>query len=177
MTYSEKSLTLMREANVHELVELLNLYWTKSMNQNERVEAFATIVYLGAILVLAFNFVSNLFDGVVFACVWHRYASLYAQSPLLDWAGFLRTKQTADLVFGTPFLPARAIISIPLFFNYRKIVVNVAYRSPLRNRYPLLNRSISLLLSWIVTNLGLVAALTYGLVKTSSLRTGVPIFI
>lgn len=176
MTYSEKSMSLMREANVHELVELMNLYWTKSMNQEERVEAFATAVYLGAILVLAFNFVSNMFEGVVFAGVWHRYASHYAQSPLLDWAGFLRMKQTADLVFGTPFLPARAIISIPFFFKYRKAVVRIAYKSPLRYRFPIINRSMSLLLSWVGLNLGLVAALTYGLVKASSLRTGVSIF-
>ena len=176
MTYSEKSLSLMRQANVHELVELMNLYWTKSMNQEERVEAFATVVYLGAILVLAFNFVSNLFDGVVFASIWHRYVSTRAQSPLLDWAGFLKMKQTADMVFGTPFLPFRAIVSIPFFFKYRQIVVGIAYKSPLRHRYPIINRSVSLLISWIVTNLGLVAAITYGLVKMSSLNTGVSIF-
>eukprot|EP00984_Skeletonema_dohrnii_P027582 scaffold17175_cov126-Skeletonema_dohrnii-CCMP3373.AAC.1 len=44
LTYSEKTLSLLRGANVHEAVELLNLFWNKNMNHEERVEAFAVVV-------------------------------------------------------------------------------------------------------------------------------------
>ena len=46
MTYSEKTLSLMREANIHEFVELLNFFWEKNMTYEERKEAFTVRVGL-----------------------------------------------------------------------------------------------------------------------------------
>lgn len=178
MTYSEKTLKMMRDNNIHELVELLNLYWNKSMNYDERKETFWVFVYLGAILVLSYNFVANTMSGMVFAAAWARTSLATGTSPLSPgmWGKFLETKATLDLFFGGPCLPARAIVTIPWFFSYRKFVVASAHKSPLREKFPIINRCASLLLSYVVGNLAFVGGFTYTLVKMISLWTGVPVF-
>ena len=178
LTYSEKTLSLMRDANIHELVELLNLFWNRSMNENERKEAFTVIVYLGAITVLAYNFVANVMAGMVFAATWAKFSIQTGVSPISPgmWTKFLEAKSTMDLFFGGPCLPARALITIPWFFKYRKFVVAMSYRSPLREKFPIINRYFSLILTYIIANLGFVGGVTYLMVKIGSMRTGVPMF-
>lgn len=179
LTYSEYTLSLMREANVHELVELMGHFWSKNMNYDERKEAFVVLVYLGAILVLAYSFVANAMGGMVFAASWTRVASALGKSPLSPgaWDDLLRTKANMDMLFGGPMLPARVAATIPWFFQYRKLVVTLASASPtLREKYPVVNRITSLLVSWIFGNLVLVGAMTFGMIFAGSLMNGVPIF-
>ena len=178
LTYSEKTLGLMRDHNIHELVELMNLYWTRSMNYEERKEAFVVFVYLGAILVLSYNFVANVMSGLVFCAAWAMQSVATGASPLAPgmWAAFLQKKATLDVFFGGPCLPLRAIVTIPWFFRYRKMVVGMAYRSPLRQKLPIINRCMSLLMSWVVFNLAFVGGVTFSLLKLLALRTGVPVF-
>ena len=173
MTYSEKTLSLMREANVHELVELMNFFWTNNMTYDEQKEAFAVFVYLGAIIVLSYNFVANFMSGMVFAAAWARVALETGKSPLAPgmWSIFLQTRATFDMVFGGPFLPLRVAATIPWFFKYRKLVVGVAYLNPIREKFPILNRIFSLVFSWILANLVLVGGVTYGMVRLGSLWT------
>lgn len=178
MTYSEKTLGLMRDHNVHELVELMNFYWFRTMNEDERAEAFAVFVYFGAILVLAHNFVANLMSGMVFAVAWTKVSSATGISPLAPgmWSKFLETKSTLDVFFGGPCVPVRAILTIPWFFKFRRITVGLAHNSPLREKFPTINRCISVLLTYAVANLGFVGGVTYLMMKMLSLRSGVPIF-
>lgn len=178
MTYSEKTLSLMRDHNVHELVELMNLYWTKTMNYEARKEAFTVFVYLGATLVLSYNFVANVMSGMVFAAAWTKVSMAAGTSPLSPgmWAKFLETKSTWDIFFGGPCLPARAIITIPWFFRYRKFVISTAFNSPLREKFPTINRCMSLLLPWLVANIAFVGGATFLMVKMLSFWTGVPVF-
>ncbi|KAL7534292.1 hypothetical protein ACHAXR_007905 [Thalassiosira sp. AJA248-18] len=178
LTYSEKTLGLMREANIHEFVELMNFFWTKSMNDEERKEAFAVVVYLGAIVVLSYNFVANVMSGMVLAAAWTKSSMATGMSPLSPgmWSKFLETKSTLELFFGGPCLPVRAIITIPFFFSYRKFVVARANYSPLRERFPIINRCMSLILAWVVANLAFVGGMTFLMVKVLSLWTGVPVF-
>ena len=176
LTYSEKTLSLMREANIHELVQLLNYFWSHNMNFEERKEAFAVIVYLGAIMVLSYSFIANLMQGMVFAAAWFKVAAASGTSPLASsqmWASFIHTRSMLDFLFGGPFLPVRVAATIPWFFKYRKFVVTAAYISPLRENYPILNRIGSLLFSWVAANLALVGGFTYLLVKFASLKAGV----
>ena len=176
ITYSEKTLSLLRDANIHELVELLNLFWTNSMTFEERREAFAVLIYLGAIIVLAYNFIANLMSGIVFSVAWYKVAIATGLSPVASWPTFLQTKATLDMFFGGPCLPLRVAATIPWFFNYRKLVVATAYFSPLREKFPIINRCISLLLSWFIVNLALVGGMTFVMIAFASLRSGVPIF-
>mmetsp|Transcript_8464 Transcript_8464/g.17837 ORF Transcript_8464/g.17837 Transcript_8464/m.17837 type:complete len:354 (-) Transcript_8464:74-1135(-) len=179
MTYSEKTLSLMREANIHEFVELLNYFWNNNMNYEERKEAFAVLVYLGAIIVLSYSFIANLMSGMVFAGAWTKVALMTGKSPTASgilWTQFLQTKASLDMIFGGPFLPARVAATIPWFFQYRKFVVGLAYLNPMREKYPILNRCVSLLTAWVFANLALVGGTTYALVYIGSLRTGVPMF-
>lgn len=176
LTYSEKTLSLMRDANVHELVQLLNYFWNHNMNDEERVEAFAVFVYLGAIMVLSYSFIANLMQGMVFAAAWYKVAAVSGQAPLASpqlWSSFLQTRSFYNVVFGGPFLPVRVAATIPWFFNYRKFVVRTAYVSPLREKYPHLNRVVSLLTSWMFANLAFVGGVTYLLVKFASIQAGV----
>mmetsp|Transcript_14006 Transcript_14006/g.19897 ORF Transcript_14006/g.19897 Transcript_14006/m.19897 type:complete len:342 (+) Transcript_14006:194-1219(+) len=176
LTYSEKTLSLLRGANIHELVELLSLFWNKNMNNEERVEAFAVLVYLGAIMVLSYSFIANLMQGIVFAAAWYKVAAATGQAPLASpqvWSSFMQTKSALDFVFGGPFLPVRVAATIPWFFKYRYVVVRTAYRSPLREKFPILNRIVSLLSSWVFANLAFVGGVTYLLVKLASIKAGV----
>lgn len=176
MTYSEKTLSLLRDANIHELVELLNFFWTNNMSFEEQREAFTVLIYLGAIIVLSYNFIANLMSGVVFSAAWYKVAIATGASPLAAWSTFLQTKDTMDMFFGGPCLPLRVAATIPWFFKYRKFVVTTAYFSPLREKFPIINRCFSLLLSWAVVNLALVGGITYGMVRFASMKSGVPIF-
>ena len=176
LTYSEKTLSLLRGANIHEAVELLSLFWNKNMNHEERVEAFAVVVYLGAIMVLSYSFISNLMQGMVLAAAWYKVAAASGQAPLASpqlWASFLQTKTTLDFVFGGPFLPVRVAATIPWFFKYRGLVVRTAYFSPLREKFPILNRVVSLLSSFLFANLAFVGGVSYLLVKLASLKAGI----
>mmetsp|Transcript_6137 Transcript_6137/g.9570 ORF Transcript_6137/g.9570 Transcript_6137/m.9570 type:complete len:355 (-) Transcript_6137:1130-2194(-) len=176
LTYSEKTLSLLRGANIHELVELLSLFWNKNMNNDERVEAFAVIVYLGAIIVLSYSFIANLMQGMVFAAAWYKVAAATGQAPLASpqvWSSFMQTKSALDVVFGGPLLPFRVAATIPWFFKYRYFVVRTAYLSPLREKFPILNRIVSLLSSWVFANLAIVGGVTYQMVKLASIKAGV----
>ncbi len=178
ITYSEKSIRTIRDNNVHELVGLLDMYWTKNMGDKERTEAFTMVVYLGAMLILAYNFVANLMSGMVFAAAWTRIGMVAGKTPLHPgyWSKFLEAKSTMDILFGGPCLPARALIAIPWFFQYRKFVIGVARTLPLREKFPILNRYVALILSWVVANLAFVGGITLLMMKTGSLMSGVPIF-
>lgn len=176
MTYSEKTLSLLRDANIHELVELLNFFWTNNMTFEEQREAFSVIIYLGAVIVLAYNFIANLMSGFVFSAAWYKVSLATGASPIAAWPIFLQTKSTMDIFFGGPCLPLRVAATIPWFFKYRKFVVATAYFSPLREKFPIINRCLSLLFSWVVVNLVFVGGMTFGLVKYASIRSGVPIF-
>lgn len=178
MTYSEKSLSALRDGNIHEVIELLNFYWNRSMNEEERKEAFTVTVHLGAILILAYNFVANVMAGMVFAAAWTKSSMATGASPLSqgNWPLFLKAKSTLDIFFGGPCVPARAIITIPWFFVYRRFVISMTHNSPLRKNFPIINRYMSLILSWLVANLAFVGGLAYLMVKMGSVFTGVPIY-
>lgn len=176
ITYSEKTLSLLRDANVHELVELLNFFWTNNMTFEEQREAFTVLIYLGAMIVLAYNFIANLMCGAVFSAAWYKVAIATGASPISAWPVFLQTKASLDMFFGGPCLPIRVAATIPWFFSYRKLVVSTAYFSPLREKFPIINRCMSLLLSWVVVNLAFVGGLTFMMVQFASIRSGVPIF-
>lgn len=177
MTYSEKTLGLMRDHNIHEFIELMNFYWTKTMNYEERKEAFTVVIYLGAIAVLSYNFVANVMSGLVFAAAWTKLSLAAGTSPLSPgmWPKFLETKSTLDMFFGGPCVPARAILTIPWFFRYRKFVVSTAFHSPLREKFPIINRYMSLLLSWSIANIAFVGGVTLLMVQMLSLWSGVPV--
>ena len=178
MTLSEKSLKSLRDNDVHELIGLLNIFWTKNMGDRERTEAFTVAVYLGAIMVLAYNFVANVLSGMVFAASWSKICMEAGSSPLSpgNWPKFLEAKSAMEIFFGGPCLPARAIITIPWFFRYRKFVVGVARNLPLRGKFPIINKYASLILSWLVANLAFVGGITLLMMKMGSLMTGVPVF-
>lgn len=175
LTYSEKTLSLMREANIHEAVQLLNYFWSHNMNFEERKEAFTVIVYLGAIMVLSYSFIANMMQAMVFGAAWFKIAAVSGLSPLESpqmWTNFMHTRSRLDFLFGGPFLPVRVAATIPWFFQYRKFVVRMAYLSPLRKNYPILNRVASLLVSWIA-NLASVGGFTYLLVNFASIKAGI----
>jgi len=177
-TYSKKSLGLMQNQNIHELVALMDLIWTDTMNSEERKEAAMVILTLGATIILAYNFVANAMAGMVFAAAWTSVSARTGTSPLSPgtWAQFLATKATLDMFFGGLWVPFRAALTIPWFFRYRKLVVNLACRSPLREKHPVVSRIVSVVLSCLVANVVLVGGITFFLVQVLSLWTGVPVF-
>jgi len=178
MTYSEKTLSALSNHNIHELVEILNRYWNRSMNDEQRSESFAVFVYLGAILTLAYNFVANVMAGMVFASAWTKVSIATGSSPLSpgNWEIFLNVKSTMDMFFDGPFLPARAIITIPWFFKYRKFVVGAALKSPLKEKFPIINKYMSLILSFLGANIAFVGGVTFLMVKIGAIFSGVPVF-
>lgn len=178
LTYSEKALSALRESNIHELIEIFDMYWTKSMDPEARAEVFSVAVYSGAIAVLAYNFLANVMAGMVFTAAWVKISSEVGASPLSVgmWSKFLETKSTLDMFFGGPCLPARALLTIPWFFNYRQFVVGISRRSPLRKKFPIINRYASLILSWLLANLAFVICITFLTVKIGSLCIGVPMY-
>ena len=165
LTYSEKTLSLMREADIHELVELTRFFWTRNMNYEQKRETFVVIVYLGAVLVLAYNFVANMNAALVNAAAWTMASVKLGASPLSSlggWDTFLRAQKTLDMCFGGPFLPARVAITIPIFFKYQHWIRRLEARFPLKDKYPILNRVASLLTMWVGLNLVTYASVSVG---------------
>lgn len=179
LTYSEKTLSLMREADIHELVELTRFFWTRNMNYEQKRETFVVIVYLGAVLVLAYNFVANINAALVNAAAWTLASVKLGASPLSTlggWDTFLRAQKTLDMCFGGPFLPARVAITIPIFFKYQHWIRKLEARFPLRDKYPILNRVASLLTMWIGLNLVTYASVSVGFAWLGSrIISGVPL--
>lgn len=178
VTYSKKSLGLIRDNNIHELVALMNLYWTEIMNSEERREASVVLLYLGATIILAYNFVANAMQGMVFAAAWTIVSIRTGTSPLSQgmWSKLLGTKSALDMFFGGPCTPVRAVLTIPWFFHYRRFVVSLACCSPLRGKHPITRRLVSVIVSCLVANVVFVGGVTLLLVKVLSLWTGVPVF-
>ena len=156
----------------------MNIFWNKSMNAEERAEAFTVAVYTGSIVVLAYNFVANIMSGMVFAAAWAKASMAAGASPLSPgmWGTFMQVKSSLDLFFGAPCVPVRALITIPWFFVYRRMVVKLTSQSPLKEKYPIVNRYLSLILSWAVANIVFPGGVTFFMVKMVSLWTGVPVF-
>lgn len=192
LTYSEKTLSLMREADIHELVELTRFFWTQNMSYLQKRETFVVIVYLGAVLVLAYNFVANINAGLVNAAAWTMASMKLGASPLSaavgtaaaatassgvgGWDTFLRAQKTLDMCFGGPFLPARVAITIPIFFRYQHWIRRLEAKFPLKVKYPILNRVASLLTMWIGLNLVTYASVSVGFAWLGSrIISGVPL--
>ena len=179
LTYSEKTLSLMREADIHELVELTRFFWTRNMNYEQKRETFVVIVYLGAVLVLAYNFVANINAALVNAAAWTLASVKLGASPLSTlggWDTFLRAQKTLDMCFGGPFLPARVAITIPIFFKYQHWIRRLEARFPLKDKYPILNRVASLLTMWVGLNLVTYASVSVGFAWLGSrIISGVPL--
>ena len=179
LTYSEKTLSLMREADIHELVELTRFFWTRNMNYEQKRETFVVIVYLGAVLVLAYNFVANMNAALVNAAAWTMASVKLGASPLSSlggWDTFLRAQKTLDMCFGGPFLPARVAITIPIFFKYQHWIRRLEARFPLKDKYPILNRVASLLTMWVGLNLVTYASVSVGFAWLGSrIISGVPL--
>lgn len=191
LTYSEKTLSLMREADIHELVELTRFFWTQNMNYEQKRETFVVIVYLGAVLVLAYNFVANINAALVNAAAWTMASIKLGASPLSaaataaaatangglgGWDTFLRAQKTLDICFGGPFLPARVATTIPIFFKYQHWIRKLEVRFPLKDKYPILNRVASLLTMWIGLNLVTYACASVGFAWLGSrIVSGVPL--
>jgi len=148
-----------------------------NLSEQQRKETWVVMLHLAAVAVLAYNYISNLQAGMVTAAAWTRTSRLTGQSPLApgNWARFLQIQSTLNMIFGGPFLPARAIITIKWFFPYRRLVIGVQRRSPLQQTYPLLNRVACVLFMWLVVNLASVGLLTGAMVWLSSLFTRVPV--
>ena len=179
LTYSEKTLSLMKEADIHELVELTRFFWTRNMNYEQKRETFVVIVYLGAVLVLAYNFVANMNAALVNAAAWTMASVKLGASPLSSlggWDTFLRAQKTLDMCFGGPFLPARVAITIPIFFKYQHWIRRLEARFPLKDKYPILNRVASLLTMWVGLNLVTYASVSVGFAWLGSrIISGVPL--
>jgi hypothetical protein len=190
LAYSEKTLSLMREANIHELVELTKFFWTQNMNYEQRREAFVVVVYLGAVLVLAYNLVANINAGLVNAAAWTMASMKLGASPLAvaatatatasrglhGWDTFLRAQKTLDMCFGGPFLPARVAITVPMFFRYQHWIRRLEAKFPLKNKYPVVNRVASLLAMWIGLNLATYAGVSLGFAWLGSrMVSGIPL--
>lgn len=174
---AERTLSIMREANIHEVAALSNIVWTENLNDAQRRETWIVCIHLAAIAVLAYNFVANVQAGMVTAAAWTRTSFVTGKSPLApgNWARFLQMQETLNMMFGGPFLPARAILTIKWFFPYRRLVVGVQRLSPLRQKYPLLSRCTCVLGIWLMVNLVSVGLLTVTMIWLGSSWTGVPV--
>lgn len=178
LSYSEMTLSLMTEANINELVQLGKLFWLENMDADQRREVFVVIIYLGAVAVLAYNLVANINAGLVNAAAWTMTSAKLGASPLTvagGWDAFLRNKQTLDLAFSGPLLPARVAITIPIFFLYQRCIRGLGVVLPLRRRFPILNRVASLLFMWVGVNLTTYSAVSVGFAWIGSLISGVPL--
>jgi len=178
LSYSEMTLSLMTDANINELVQLGKLFWLENMDAVQRREVFVVVIYLGAVAVLAYNLVANINAGLVNAAAWTMTSAKLGASPLTavgGWDAFLRTKQTLDLAFCGPLLPARVAITIPIFFLYQHCVRGLGAILPLRRKFPILNRVASLLFMWVGVNLTTYSAVSVGFAWIGSLISGVPL--
>ena len=195
LTYGEGALGLIREANIHEIVELSRYFWTRSMTDAQRRETFVVFVSLGAIIVLAYNFLANINGALISVAAWTATAARLGASPLAaagappalsasflsavagteGWTSFLRTRDALGMLLYGPLLPVRVAALIPFFFTYRRWVVAWERRGRLAERYPIVSRVLTLLGMFVTVNCVLVGAAAVGLAWLSSLATGVPL--
>ena len=175
---AERTLSLVREANIHEVVALSRVFWSDNLNEEQRRQTWIVMIHLAAVAVLAYNCVANVQKGIIAAAAWTRASVVMGVSPLTSghWSHFLQIQQTLDMIFGTPFLPVRAIVTVKFFFPYRRWLVGWQHRSPLRKSYPLLNRVLSVLGMWLVVNLFSVLLLTTVTIWLGSLWAKVPVW-
>ena len=179
-TYVEKSLEAFHDGDIHDFIELMNMYYNNHMGEKERIEAFTVVVYTGAIMILAYNFIANLMSGMVLAAAFTKVVMetvAGTSSPTLIsvdmmlWTKVFHVQSIMEKFFGGPFLPARALITIPFFFQYRKFVIGMARYSPLRIKFPIITRFSSLILSWVVANIVFVGGITLFMIKFAALLT------
>lgn len=180
MTYVEKSLEAFHDGDIHDFIELMDMYYNKHMGEKQRIEAFTVCVYTGAIMILAYNFIANLMSGMVLAAAWTKVVmetAVISSSPPLSvddmklWTKVFNVQSIMEKFFGGPCLPARALISIPFFFQYRKFVIGMARYSPLRAKFPIITRYSSLILSWVVANIVFVGGITLLMIRLGTLVT------
>lgn len=106
--------------------------WSRNLTEQQRKETWIVLLQLGAIAVLAYSFIANVQAGMVMAVAWGQTSRTTGMSPLAhceSWAQFLQNQSTLNMIFGGPFLPVRAIITVKWFFPYRRFAVGVIRRS------------------------------------------------
>lgn len=177
LSVSEMTLSLVRDANINELVQLSRYFWQSNMDDAQRKEVFVVVVNLGAITVLAYNLVANISAGLVNAAAWSMTSVQLGKSPLKvngGWDVFLRTKQSLDMFVGGPMLPARVAMTIPIFFHYQRWIRRLQSLSPLK-KFPIINKITSLVTMWLGVNITTYVLVSVGFAWVSSLFNGIPL--
>lgn len=177
LTVSEMTLSLVRDANINELVALSRYFWTINMDAAQRKEVFVVVVYLGGIIVLAYNLVANINAGLVNAAAWSIASVQLNNSPLKvqgGWNTFLQAKHSLNMIFGGPFLPARVAITIPIFFQYQRWIRALQRKLPFQ-KFPIANRVSSLVTMWLGVNFMTYLSVSIGFAWIGSLVSRIPL--
>jgi len=177
LSFSEMTLSLVRDANINELVQLSRYFWQSNMDDAQRRDVFVVLINFGAITVLAYNLVANISAGLVNAAAWSMTSVQLGKSPLNvngGWDIFLRTKQSLDMFFGGPMLPARVAVTIPIFFQYQRWIRRLQSLSPLK-KFPIINKITSLVTMWLGVNITTYVLVSVGFAWVSSLVSGIPL--
>ena len=176
---ADKSLADARDAYFDGLPIALWRQLFGGLTSAQRGDLIVSLVNLFALALLSLSVVINLSLAATLSVAWGIAASRSGLSPLASaaqWTGFLSTHATLGLIVNPALFPVRVFLATLLMPRYRKLLSVLQRNLPMRENEVVLNRALSMVVAWLVVNVGAVALVACGGVGLASLWVRVPVF-
>ena len=133
-------------------------------------EAFAiSLIQLAATAVLAFNLSMNFVLSFTWMRAWKVVVSTTNLSPLSSpshWSSLIARRASVEALISPLSLPLAAFCTLFILLPYKDLVEALERRMPLKRRFPIMNRVLTLAVACAAVNIGLVATATGGVIWT-----------
>ncbi|GMH58528.1 hypothetical protein TrRE_jg4384, partial [Triparma retinervis] len=127
-------------------------------------EAFAiSLIQLAATAVLAFNLSMNFVLSFTWMRAWKVVVSTTNLSPLSSpshWSSLIARRASVEALISPLSLPLAAFCTLFILLPYKDLVEALERRMPLKRRFPIMNRVLTLAVACAAVNIGLVATAT-----------------
>jgi hypothetical protein len=147
----------------------------------QREAVAISLIQLAAIIVLTFNFASNILTGLTCVRAWSMVTAKTKLSPLASgaqWAKFLHCKASTEIIMAPLNLPIAAVFSLFLVLPYKDFVEKLQTRLPLAKKYPVIHRALALMVACLGLNIitvGIGAGFGAWFVSAWNLKTWRPL--
>ena len=176
---ADRTLSETRDAYFRDLPSAIWRQLFDGLNKPQEDDLKVALVQYAALALLSYSLAWNVNCGGTIVLAWAITSRRTGLSPLYDgaqWATFLNVYNTIRLGLEPILLPVRVLGAAWLSLQSRRALLGLQRRLPLRERHPILNRALALVVMWLLGNVLAVAVASLLGIWSSSVLTGVPVF-
>lgn len=163
LTEGDKALSNLRDEAFNQIPKQVWTDMLGDLTEAQREAVAIALIQLAATAVLAFNLAMNFITSFTWMRAWKVVVSATRLSPIANaaqWAKLIQARSSVAALIGPLALPLAAGTTIFLLIPYKDFVENLEKRMLLKRKYPVMNRALTLLVSCLAINVGVVGTAT-----------------